>query len=123
MAAITLNGNTIHTCGELPITGRATPPFTLTRTDLSELTSVDLEGKRVVLSIFPSLDTATCARSVQLFNDLSADLRDMVLLCVSMDLPFAQGLFCGSQGLARVCLLYTSPSPRDRTRSRMPSSA
>ncbi len=102
MATITFNGNPIRTSGELPIRGRATPPFTLTRTDLTEFTSVDLEGKRVVLSIFPSLDTATCAKSVQLFNALSADLRDMVLLCVSMDLPFAQALFCGSQGLERV---------------------
>lgn len=101
MATITLNGNPIRTCGELPIPGFATPPFTLTRTDLSEIKSVDLEGKRVVLSIFPSLDTATCAQSVMTFNALSADLSDAVLLCVSMDLPFALGLFCGSQGLER----------------------
>jgi thioredoxin-dependent peroxiredoxin len=101
MATITLNGNPIHTCGELPLPGHATPPFTLTRTDLSEITSVDLVGQRVVLSIFPSLDTATCAQSVKTFNALSEDLSDMVLLCVSMDLPFAQGLFCGTQGLAR----------------------
>ena len=102
MATITFNGNPIRTNGELPIRGRATPSFTLTRTDLTELTSVDLEGQRVVLSIFPSLDTATCAKSVQLFNTLSADLRDMVLLCISMDLPFAPGLFCRSQGLERI---------------------
>ncbi|HJV48985.1 MAG TPA: thiol peroxidase [Geothrix sp.] len=101
MATITLNGNPIHTCGELPLPGHATPPFTLTRTDLSEVSSVDLEGKRVVLSIFPSLDTATCAQSMLTFNTLSADLSDAVLLCVSMDLPFAQGLFCGTQGLER----------------------
>ena len=101
MAMITLNGNPIRTSGELPTPGRATPPFTLTRTDLTEITSVDLEGKRVVLSIFPSLDTAICAQSVLTFNALSADLNDTVLLCVSMDLPFAQGVFCGSQGLER----------------------
>ena len=101
MATITLNGNPIHTCGELPMPGHATPPFTLTRTDLSRITSVDLEGKRVVLSIFPSLDTAICAQSVLTFNALSADLKDTVLLCVSMDLPFAQGVFCGSQGFER----------------------
>jgi len=101
MATLTLQGKPIHTCGELPLPGHATPPFTLVRTDLSEITSVDLEGKRVVLSIFPSLDTDTCARSVLTFNSLSADLPDTVLLCVSMDLPFAQGLFCGSQGLER----------------------
>jgi thiol peroxidase len=101
MATVTLNGKPMHTCGELPHPGHPTPPFTLTRTDLSELTSVDLEGKRVLLSIFPSLDTATCAQSVRTFNALAVDLSDAVLLCVSMDLPFAQGLFCGSQGLQR----------------------
>ena len=101
MATITLNGHPVHTCGELPLPGHATPPFSLTRTDLSEITSVDLVGKRVVLSIFPSLDTATCAQSMLTFNALTADLRDTVLLCVSMDLPFAQGLFCGTQGLDR----------------------
>jgi thiol peroxidase len=101
MATITLHGTPVLTCGELPTVGFDTPPFTLTRTDLSELTSVDLTGKRVVLSIFPSLDTATCAESVRTFNALSADLSDAVLLCVSMDLPFAQGLFCKAEGLAR----------------------
>ncbi|HEY3400726.1 MAG TPA: thiol peroxidase [Geothrix sp.] len=101
MATITLNGNPTHTCGELPTVGSATPPFTLTHTDLSEITSVDLEGKRVVLSIFPSLDTSTCAESVRRFNALTEDLSDTVLLCISMDLPFAQDLFCGSRGLER----------------------
>ena len=102
MATITLNGNPIHTCGELPLPGHATPPFTLTRDDLSEITSVELEGKRVVLSIFPSLDTSTCAESVRKFNHLTADLADTVMLCVSMDLPFAQSQFCGAQQLNRV---------------------
>lgn len=102
MATLTFNGNPIHTCGELPLPGHATPPFTLTRTDLTEITSVDLEGKRVILSIFPSLDTATCAQSVLTFNTLTAGMVDMVLLCVSMDLPFAQGLFCGTQGVEHV---------------------
>jgi len=102
MATITLNGNPIHTCGGLPLIGSATPPFTLTRKDLSEVTSVDLEGRRVLLSIFPSLDTATCAESVRRFNHLAADLVDTVMLCVSMDLPFAQSQFCGIEGLDRV---------------------
>lgn len=101
MATITLNGNPTLTCGELPLPGRAAPPFTLTRTDLRDLTSVELEGQRVLLSIFPSLDTATCAESMRKFNALTSDLSDTVLLCVSMDLPFALGLFCGSQGLER----------------------
>lgn len=102
MATITLNGNPIHTCGELPLPGEGTPFFTLTRRDLTEFMSTDLTGKRVLLSIFPSLDTATCAESVRKFNHLSADLPNAVLLCVSMDLPFAQSQFCGSQQLERV---------------------
>jgi thiol peroxidase len=102
MATITFKGNPIHTSGELPTIGYATPPFTLTRKDLSEVSSVDLEGKRVLLSIFPSLDTSTCAESVRKFNHLSTDLADTVMLCVSMDLPFAQSLFCGTEGLDRV---------------------
>ena len=102
MATLTLNGTPVHTCGELPLPGHATPPFTLIQKDLTELTSVDLEGRRVLLSIFPSLDTATCAESVRRFNHASADLRDTVLLCVSMDLPFAQSRFCSTEGLANV---------------------
>ena len=102
MATITLNGSPTRTCGELPLPGSATPPFTLTRHDLSEFTSLDLVGQRVLLSIFPSLDTSTCTESVRKFNHLSADLADTVMLCVSMDLPFAQGLFCGTQRLDRV---------------------
>jgi len=102
MATITLNGNPIHTCGELPLPGHATPTFKLTRNDLSELTSVDLEGQRVVLSIFPSLDTAICGETVRRFNYLTADLADTVMLCVSMDLPFAQMQFCGAERLDRV---------------------
>ena len=102
MATLMLNGAPTHTCGELPLPGIATPPFTLTRKDLTELTSVDLEGQRVLLSIFPSLDTATCAASVRKFNRSAADLADTVLLCVSLDLPFAQSKFCGAEGLERV---------------------
>jgi thiol peroxidase len=102
MATITLHGHPIHTCGELPLPGHATPPFTLTRKDLTEVSSVDLEGKRILLSIFPSLDTPTCAESVRKFNHLTADLADTVMLCVSMDLPFAQSQFCGAEQLDRV---------------------
>jgi thioredoxin-dependent peroxiredoxin len=102
MATLMLNGAPTHTCGELPLPGIATPPFTLTRKDLTEFTSVDLEGQRVLLSIFPSLDTATCAESVRRFNHSAADLPDTVLLCISMDLPFAQSKFCGAEGLNRV---------------------
>ncbi len=102
MATITLNGHPTQTCGELPLVGHATPSFTLTRKDLSEVGSVELEGQRVILSIFPSLDTSTCAESVRKFNHLTTDLQDAVMLCVSMDLPFAQSQFCGAERLERV---------------------
>ena len=102
MATILMNGKPIHTSGELPTIGYATPDFTLTRGDLDEVTNVDLEGKRVLVSIFPSLDTATCAQSVRTFNRLSTDLADTILLCVSMDLPFAQALFCAAEHTDRV---------------------
>ena len=91
MATIPLNGHPPHTCGELPLVGHATPSFTLTRKDLSEVSSVDLEGQRVILSIFPSLDTSICAESVRKFNHLTADLQDAVMLCVSMDLSTWSG--------------------------------
>lgn len=102
MATVALNGSPVHTCGDLPIPGHVAPPFTLTLQDLTELHSVDLAGKRVLVSIFPSLDTSTCAESVRKFNHLSADLPNTVMLCVSMDLPFAQSQFCRAENLGRV---------------------
>lgn len=111
MAKITLNGTPTPTCGELPTPGFATPPFTLTSMDLTELSSVDLEGKRVLMDIFPSLDTPICAKSVRTFNELSADLSDTILLCISMDLPFAQAQFCTSEHLERVVMLSSFRHP------------
>ncbi len=102
MATLRLNGTATHTRGELPIPGRPTPDFALTTRDLGEITNVDLEGTRVLMNIFPSLDTATCAQSVRTFDRLAADLPDTVLLCISMDLPFAQALFCASEHTGRV---------------------
>ncbi|HJW72214.1 MAG TPA: thiol peroxidase [Geothrix sp.] len=111
MARITFNGTPIPTCGEMPAPGYATPPFTLTDKDFNELSSVDLEGKRVLINIFPSLDTPICAKSVRTFNELSADLSDTVMLCVSMDLPFAQDQFCGKEHLERVVMLSAFRHP------------
>lgn len=111
MARITFNGTPIPTCGELPTPGFATPPFLLTGKNLEELSSVDLEGKRVLMDIFPSLDTPICAQSVRSFNELSADLADTVLLCISMDLPFAQAQFCAAEHLERVVMLSTFRHP------------
>lgn len=100
MATITLKGNPVETVGNLPAKGSAAPAFTLVKADLSELTLASLAGKRVVLNIFPSVDTATCAMSVRKFNEQAAGLDNTVVVCVSADLPFALGRFCGAEGIA-----------------------
>ncbi|HJV91721.1 MAG TPA: thiol peroxidase [Holophagaceae bacterium] len=102
MATVTLRGAPVHTCGSLPLVGDPCPPFLLTRADLTELSSVDLEGQRVVLNVFPSLDTPTCAASVRAFNARAAEVPNTAVLCISEDLPFAMGRFCGAEGLTRV---------------------
>ena len=102
MATITLKGNAVNTSGELPRVGQSAPDFTLTKTDLSDLKLADFKGKRVILNIFPSIDTPTCATSVRKFNQEASKLSDVVVLCVSMDLPFAQSRFCGAEGLDKV---------------------
>jgi thiol peroxidase len=102
MAEVTLGGNPVHTSGELPSVGSAAPSFTLTGGDLGDVTSESFAGKNVVLNIFPSIDTPTCAASVRAFNERAAGLDDTVVLCVSADLPFAQGRFCGAEGIENV---------------------
>ncbi|WP_243323380.1 MULTISPECIES: thiol peroxidase [Geothrix] len=102
MAKVTLKGNPFNTAGDLPKVGSAAPAFTLVRTDLSEVSNKDLAGQRVVLNIFPSLDTPTCAASVRKFNARANEKPDTTILCVSADLPFAQKRFCGAEGLDNV---------------------
>jgi hypothetical protein len=99
MAQITLRGNPFHTSGELPKVGTAAPAFTLVKTDLAETTLKDFAGRRVVLNIFPSLDTPTCATSVRKFNALCSSAPNTTVLCVSADLPFAAKRFCSTEGL------------------------
>ncbi len=105
MANITLKGNPIHTVGDLPKTGAASPDFKLTKVDLSDVTLSTYKGKRKVLNIFPSVDTGTCATSVRKFNENAAKLNNTVVLCISQDLPFAQKRFCGAEGLNNVEML------------------
>ena len=107
MATTALGGNPVHTVGDLPSVGAPSPSFTLTKGDLSDVTPTDLEGKRVVLNIFPSIDTPTCATSVRKFNEIASSLDNTVVLCVSADLPFAQGRFCGAEGLSNVVTAST----------------
>lgn len=105
MATITLKGNTINTCGNLPAIGTQAPEFSLTKTDLSKVSLSDFNGSKVVLNIFPSVDTGTCAASVRKFNQEASNLENTKVLCVSRDLPFAQARFCGAEGLENVISL------------------
>lgn len=111
MANITLKGNTVATIGELPAVGKNAPGFTLTKTDLSECGLTDLSGKKVVLNIFPSVDTPVCAASVRKFNKTASSNEDTVVLCVSADLPFAHSRFCEIDGLKDVisCSVFRNP--------------
>lgn len=102
MAKITLHGSPINTLGSLPAVGSQAADFKLTATDLSEKTLHDYKGKKIVLNVFPSVDTGTCAASVRAFNKEAAGLKDTVVLCVSKDLPFAQKRFCAAEGLDNV---------------------
>lgn len=99
MATVTLQGNAVSTIGELPATGTKAPDFTLVKGDLSDITLASLQGKRVVLNIFPSIDTGTCATSVRKFNEQAASLENTVVLNVAADLPFAMARFCGAEGI------------------------
>ena len=111
MATITMKGNAIETSGSLPIKGSAAPPFTLVKTDLSEVTLADYKGKKVVLNIFPSIDTPVCAASVRCFNKAAGELANTVVLCISADLPFAHQRFCEADGLENVIPLSVFRSP------------
>ena len=102
MAEITLGGNPVHTSGELPQVGNAAPAYTLAGNDLGNVSSSDFAGKNVVLNIFPSVDTPTCATSVRTFNERAAGLDNTAVVCVSADLPFAQSRFCGAEGIENV---------------------
>lgn len=102
MSSITLKGSPVNTSGALPKVGAAAPAFTLVKTDLSTVSKADLAGKRIILNIFPSVDTPTCASSVRRFNAEASKLANTVVLCVSKDLPFAHARFCGAEGLTNV---------------------
>jgi thiol peroxidase len=102
MAEVTLRGNPVHTVGELPAVGSPAPAFSLTGPNLADVGSGDYSGRSVVLNIFPSIDTPTCATSVRTFNERAGERDGVTVLCVSNDLPFAQGRFCGAEGIENV---------------------
>lgn len=111
METTAFKGSPVHTCGHLPHTGSLAPRFTLTRGDLTELRSEELKGRRIVLNIFPSLDTAVCATSVRKFNQLAASLDNTTVVSVSKDLPFAQSRFCTTEGIENLIAASAFRSP------------
>ncbi|PIE60576.1 MAG: lipid hydroperoxide peroxidase [Desulfobulbus propionicus] len=111
MAQITLQGNAVDTIGSLPASGTKAPSFILVRTDLSEAALSEYQGKKVVLNIFPSIDTSVCAASVRRFNEVASQKKDTVVLCISHDLPFAHSRFCETDGLKDVIALSAFRSP------------
>ena len=111
MATITLEGNEIHTVGELPAVGSDAPAFSLTNAELGSASLADYSGKKVVLNIFPSIDTGVCAESTRRFNAAASSLDNTVVLCISADLPFALSRFCGAENLNNVVTLSTFRNP------------
>ncbi len=105
MAKITLKGNPINTIGELPKVGEKAVDFDLIQNDLSHASLSAFKGSKLVLNIFPSLDTGTCAASVRYFNQAAGNMDNTKVLCISRDLPFAQARFCGAEGLDNVITL------------------
>lgn len=111
METIFFNGTAVKTYGTVPVAGEKAPEFKLTGKDLNEITEKDFEGKKIVLNVFPSLDTAVCAASVRRFNQEAAKFKDTVVVCVSMDLPFAMSRFCTAEGIEGVVTASAFRSP------------
>ncbi|MFP4846165.1 thiol peroxidase [Winogradskyella sp. PE311] len=102
MANVTLGGTPVETIGNLPAVGSKAPDFKITGVDLADKTNSDFSGTRLVLNIFPSVDTGTCAQSIRTFNEKASALENTKVLCISKDLPFAMARFCGAEGIENV---------------------
>src|SRR5499426_2276932 len=102
MTTVTLAGNPIEIAGQFPRRGETAPAFTLVGKDLKDVSLKDFAGKRKVLNIVPSLDTAVCATSTRKFNERASGMKNAVVLVISADLPFAMGRFCTTEGLENV---------------------
>jgi thiol peroxidase len=105
MAKITFKGNPVNTYGDLPAKGSKAPDFSLVKSDLGSLSLSELRGKKVILNIFPSLDTSVCANTVRKFNQMASELQNVTILGISKDLPFAHGRFCATEGIKNVITL------------------
>lgn len=111
MALITVKGTPIKITGNLPPVGSQAPDFTVTKTDLSDIHLKNYCGKRIILNIFPSLDTKTCASAMLQFNEIAAKYKDILILCISADLPFAQKRFCTAEHLDNIHPVSTFRHP------------
>lgn len=111
METVFFKGSPCHTCGTVPGIGETAPCYHLSGADLSQIICTDFAGKRVVLNVFPSLDTEVCARSVRRFNEEAAALDDVVVICASMDLPFAMSRFCTIENIKNVVFGSAFRSP------------
>lgn len=102
MIEITIEGSPLKIVGHLPKVGVQAPDFTVTKTDLSEISLKNYFGKKIVLNIFPSLDTKTCAMAMKRFNEIAEEIPNILILCISADLPFAQKRFCATEHLDNI---------------------
>lgn len=102
MKKITFQGSPVDVIGWIPLPGEYAPDFSLTASDLSELTLANFSDKRLILNVFPSIDTPVCAASVKRFNEEVSKLEDTRVVCISADLPFAVGRFCEIEGVENV---------------------
>ena len=105
MAQTKLGETVVNTVGDLPLVGSSAVPFTLTGNDLKYVSSMQFAGKKIILNIFPSIDTGVCAASVREFNKRAASLQNTVILCIAKDLPFAMKRFCGAEGVSNIITL------------------
>jgi thiol peroxidase len=105
MAKITFKGNPVNTSGDLPSKGTKAPDFSLVKSDLGSFSLSELKGKKIILNIFPSLDTSVCATTVRKFNQMAAGMKNVKVLGISKDLPFAHGRFCSTEGITNVITL------------------
>jgi thiol peroxidase len=105
MAKITLKGNPVNTSGDLPAIGSKAPDFSLVRSDFGGLSLSELKGRKVILNIFPSLETSVCAASVRKFNQIAAGKPNVTVLAISKDLPLAHARFCSTEGISNLITL------------------
>ncbi len=105
MTKITLGGKAVHTLGTLPEKGTEAPDVELVDISLGRRRISEFRGQKVLMNIFPSVNTGVCSNSVRKFNEEAAALSNTKVLCISRDLPFSQDQFCAAEGIENVVML------------------